>query len=80
MSGRGLSARKAHSDALDRVFAAGDAVAEAKEARARAREAYLPRQRKLFCELYIYRQNAERVAAATINRGLGGFFGADGRN
>jgi hypothetical protein len=53
-------------------------VAEAKEARARAREALAQAEEAVLRA--IYRQNAERVAAATINRGLGGFFGADGRN
>ncbi|KUI74208.1 Putative 8-amino-7-oxononanoate synthase [Cytospora mali] len=66
MSGRGLSSRIATSAAEDRVFAAGDAVAEAKEARALARaEEAVWRA--------VYRHNVERVALVALERNLGGW-------
>ncbi|OAA54950.1 hypothetical protein SPI_08454 [Niveomyces insectorum RCEF 264] len=78
MPGRGPSSRFAIPPALDRVFAAGDAVAEAKLARARAREALaraeeaLARAEKAVWRA-IYRQNAEHAAIEALQRGLGGW-------
>ena len=57
---RGPSARIAVAAALDRVFAAGDAVAEAKEARARARAALAAAEEAVWRA--VYRHNAERNA------------------
>jgi hypothetical protein len=77
MSGRGPSSRAALPDALDRVFAAGDAVAEAKEVRARALEA-LARAEEAVLRA-VYRHNAKRAALEALQRNLGGW-GAQGRN
>ncbi|KAL6917868.1 hypothetical protein ACHAPO_000323 [Fusarium lateritium] len=69
MPARGPSARQALPGAQDRAFAAGDAVAEAKEARDRARaEEAVVRA--------VFRQCAERVALAALQRGLGGWGGS----
>ncbi|KAJ9145452.1 hypothetical protein NKR23_g5448 [Pleurostoma richardsiae] len=73
MPARGPSSRLAKTPALDRVFAAGDAVAEAKEARARAREA-LARAEEAVCRA-VYRHCAERAALQALERGLGGWGG-----
>ncbi|RYP51328.1 hypothetical protein DL768_003332 [Monosporascus sp. mg162] len=71
MSGRGPSASLAIPDALDRVFAAGDAVAEAKEARARAREA-LARAEEAVWQA-VYRHSVEEAALKALRRGWGGW-------
>lgn len=71
MPDRGLSARIAKKEALDRVFAAGDAVAKAKEERARAREALRLAEETVLRA--VYRHCAERVALEVVNRGGGGF-------
>ena len=71
MSGRGSSSRIAIPDAKDRVFAAGDAVADAKLARARAREALSRAEEAVWRA--VYRHNVERAALEALERGLGGW-------
>ncbi|KEZ46726.1 hypothetical protein SAPIO_CDS0581 [Scedosporium apiospermum] len=75
MPSRGPSARLAIANALDRVFAAGDAVADAKEARARAREALAKAEEGVWRA--VFRQNAERVALEALQRNLGGWGGSN---
>ena len=69
MPGRGPSNRLAQEPALANVFAAGDAVAEAKLARARAREALAIAEENVWRA--IYRHNAAQVALLAVRRGLG---------
>lgn len=71
MPERGPSARLAESSALDKVFAAGDAVAEAKEARARAREALAQAEEAVWRA--VYRHSVERAALEALERKLGGW-------
>ncbi|KAF9774049.1 hypothetical protein IL306_008019 [Fusarium sp. DS 682] len=71
MPARRPSARQALPAAVDRVFAAGDAVAEAKLARVLAREA-LARAEEAVLRA-VYRQNAERAALEALRRNLGGW-------
>ncbi|KAM0454948.1 hypothetical protein ACHAPV_008089 [Trichoderma viride] len=71
MPSRGPSARQAEISALDRVFAAGDAVAEAKLARALAREALARAEEAVWRA--VYRQCAEQAALRALKRNLGGW-------
>ncbi|ROV96296.1 hypothetical protein VMCG_07732 [Cytospora schulzeri] len=71
MSGRGPSSRLAADDAEDRVFAAGDALAEAKEARARARAALAHAEEAIWRA--VYRQSVELEGLAALQRNLGDF-------
>ncbi|KAL7819777.1 hypothetical protein V8C26DRAFT_395180 [Trichoderma gracile] len=73
---RGSSSRQHQPVQEDRVFAAGDRVEEARLARARAQEALARAQVALALaeeEVWraVWRWNAERVALAALEKGLG---------
>jgi hypothetical protein len=71
MPSRGLSSRIALSSALDRIFAAGDAVAEAKENLYRARQALARAEEAV--QRAVIRHNAEYAAHRALDLGLGGW-------
>ncbi|KAL7917257.1 hypothetical protein ACQKWADRAFT_324783 [Trichoderma austrokoningii] len=71
MPTKGSSARQAENPALDRVFAAGDAIAEAKLAHALARVALTRAEEAVWRA--VYRQCAEQAALRALKRNLGGW-------